>query len=316
LSRIIINCNKVNPFYCGFIFVMNDSLSTNEIGVEMVGRYLFNFLKVVFVEHKTGWFISLLVTYLIGGIGIWADYSAIRDSVNSAENFLTLPDKPQLWWAVLPLFTWLVASLAHRETMSRVQAANLVFDEPIISSIPLFGETKDLQGNPTKGLIDQPDLVKITVKNEPYDMSNGQDVFEAYCRVVVFNQKTKKIVIEFDYPRWTENPKPGYQGVPSDRYQPEWNKRTLTANAEKNTIDFIIKSPSHDQAFGFKGASQLKYKWIEERLSIPKGQFLVRLQIFGKGLKFPSETWVSLTNGGEGKYLHVSSTQERINIMK
>jgi hypothetical protein len=172
-----------------------------------------------------------------------------------------------------------------------MKAGRIVSGEPyVVRDVPLYGRLE--QGART-ALIATNDLVSIDVRNCPYDMSEGKEIRKAYCSVAVFHQNGDKL-LEFDYPRWEDNPKPGYQGNPSDHFPPEWNFRDLHPNGSRNRIDFVIKPHGDERAYGFRGRSQRTEKWCDKELAIPPGQYCIQIVVRGGGISEPSETWVSL----------------------
>lgn len=241
------------------------------------------------LSHRLGWWVSLALTYVIQG-------SLFTDDVQrflSAKFDIAVPSHPSVAWLFLPLLLWIVASFAHRGTLQILKSCELVFEDPfVVRDVPLYG--------PHAVQIATNDLISVIVRNRPYDMSVGRQVEQAHCSVQIFHKEGSKL-LEFEYPRWTENQKPGYQGSPPDRFPTEWNFRNLVANDSRNRIDFAIKPHGQDSAFGFKGSSQRIERWCDENLTIPLGDYNCRLVVKGVGLRKPAEIWMRLRNvvGGE-----------------
>lgn len=237
-----------------------------------------------------------------------------------------MPDTLPLWLVGAPFLLWVVMRVAWEEGKKNYGRARIMFDDPYIKvSVPLYNRSVGLQlvklsddsppiamQVPKSELIARNDIASIVVRNCPHDFDNGRSVEDAYASVTIFEKETNKVTCEFDFPRWTENPMPGYEGNPSDHFPDNWNYRTLRANQTRNTIDFIIKNIEEENAFGFRGDSQTISKWQSNQLKIPPGDYLVRIRIYGAGLKSPpKEAWLSLVNPGVGGSIRVSKTDER-----
>ena len=129
---------------------------------------------------------------------------------------------------------------------------------------------------------------------------------------MIFQGQNHDVVTNFEYPRWEENPKPGYQGNPSDHFPFDWNWRTLKSNRSRNTINFALKSIKDTNAYGFRGGSQLMPDWKDNNLSIPTGDYLVKIAVFGTGMREPATTWVGFKNPGKGNRINVYKTRKYV----
>jgi hypothetical protein len=206
---------------------------------------------------------------------------------------------------VVPLLLWVIARLAHREAVTQVCAARIIFDEPYVQNfIPLYGTigTKRTQ-------IGENDIAKIAVRNVPYDASNGRVIENAFARFEIYDQSTGTKVLEFDYPRWQENPKPGYYGNPPDHIRDEWNRRDLQPSGDKSLLNFLIKSRNDDRAYGFRANSQLRPLWHDPKLELSPGRYWGRLTVYGVGLRKPAEQWLLVEIGGVDEPMTVEKTK-------
>ncbi len=265
------------------------------------------------------WWWLLLAIGTVFGLGSVDKYPAIREYINFYFGMELMPENVWHGLAAL-LLVWLVGGLLHRETMKRLRAARIIFDRPNIErSVPLYGHVEKLvsiqleegivvpERVRSSEIIDRLDIVKIGVRNNPYDLENGVDVRDAWITVALFDKSSNEKIDEFDYPRWMDNPKPGYDGNPRDHYPHEWNFRTLAANASRNTVDLFVKSLDDEYAYGFTGKSQRKTKWKDEDRRIPTGGFLVRVKLNGFAL-LPVVKWYHLENPGAGQGIEIQET--------
>jgi hypothetical protein len=187
--------------------------------------------------------------------------------------------------------------------MRDLHLARLEFGKPFVdSSVPMFSRTGTAVDASPMG---QNDIAKIRVRNVPYDPVHGRPVEDAFARVEIFSQFKDKLVLPFDYPRWEENRKPFYHDHPRDHYPHEWNRRSLPPSGEWSTLNFLVKSIDEEKAYGFRGRSQLLHMWHDPELQIPPGRYLVRIVVFGIGLRSEAEQWLSLDIGGRGQSVNV-----------
>ncbi len=262
----------------------------------------------VFTTHSLSWWGTLLLAYS-GGIGIFKYYGKFKASLGSYGNILPV-DFPILW-LFIPLMVWLIFSMAHRETMRHLSAGKITLDPPaIIPNVPLYGSFVESNQPQViqKREIGENDIIHVVVRNQPYEMSDGKAITDAYGSVSVIRLSDSKEIINFDYARWMENEKPGYQGNPGDRYKDEWNFRTIKPNQSPNRLDFIVKSRNEDNAYGFRGRSQLIEKWHDDGLVIPPDRYRIVLTLFGVGMKKPYQACYEFVNQGAGKEIDIRRT--------
>ena len=210
------------------------------------------------------------------------------------------------FWLLIALFViWLCAQLIHREAMQYVQAGRIVFEDPFVDcNIALRGT--DETG--ARRVIGHNDIAKIVVRNRPYDIARGNAIENCYASIEFFEQESVRAVLRFDYPRWQDNPKPGYQGNPGDHVRDEWNRRTLYPTGEPSTLNFLVKSIDDDCAFGFRARSQLNLLWHDPRLRLEPGNYIAKLVLSGVGLTRPAEKWLQVKVGGRDQSIEIDST--------
>ena len=265
-------------------------------------EYLRGLVKAV-AGPGWAWWISLLFTYFLVGAGAYPNYPQVRDFINRAAPLM--PEEFPVWMVLVPFMLWVVARLAHREAMAHSRAARIVFDEPYVQNfIPLFGTI-----GTTRTQIGENDMAKIAVRNVPYDSASGRVIQDAFARFAMYDQRTGAKVLEFDYPRWQENPKPGYFGNPPDHIRDDWNRRDLQPSGDKSLLNFLIKTRGHDKAYGFRASSQLKPLWHDPDLAVPPGEYWGRLTVCGVGLREPAEQWFSVRIGGAGEPMAVEKSK-------
>jgi len=268
--------------------------------------YIFNLLSVLF-RHGLLWWSTLVIAYVLG-IGIFSDYDSAREKLRGSG--IMLPDEFSFMWIVLPFMAWLVMSLAHKVTMLRLRAGKIVIDDPVVlPDVPLYSKLIDPKG----GVVGQKqmgknDIVYVNVRNRPTQMSNGKEIKDAYGSVSIRRLTDDKEIVKFDYPRWMNNKKPGYEGSPSDHYPDEWNFRTLHPNNSPNRLDMIVKSRDEDNAYGFRGASQNKDKWHDNDLKFPPGSYKIMLTLYGTGMIEPYIACYEFNNPGAEKELKIRRT--------
>lgn len=268
-------------------------------------RYIIGFLRAL-GKHGIWWYFAFGFTYFIG-IGFFVDYPIARAKINSWQPYFVMPEEFPLWLIVMPALLFVIAKLAHHEAMTYWRAARLVFEGPIIKrSVPLYVNHAIL--------LCRHDIAAIVVKNCPYDSGAGKPVEAAYARVTFFDAHSEKRILEFDYPRWCENPMPGYQGSPSDHFPTDRNFRVLKPNESRNTIDFALKDIEDEYAYGFTGNSQMVQNWKVDRLKIPPGDYIMSIQVFGVGLQNQTPEWFLFTNPGKGGAIEVDQTRRKLGV--
>lgn len=277
--------------------------------------YIWGFLGTL-LGYGFIWWFSLIVTYFFG-VGFFLDYPTARARINAWQNIYVMPESFPLWWIAVPFLLWVVMRIAHREGMRRWGAARLIFDSPYIDrDVPLFGWVAEpINMGPQKfrrDRIGSNDIAKIIVRNYPYDSEHGRAIDDAYVEVIFYNRQNHNVVSKFEFPRWEENPKPGYEGNPSDHFPFEWNWRSLKPNRARNTLNFALKSTKDEDAFGFRGRSQLDRHWKDPSLCVPPGDYLIKIVVMGTGMRKPVEKWLGFENPGADKRIKVYETRERV----
>lgn len=263
-------------------------------------------LASVLLRLRFLWWLSLIVAPYVG-IGWFADYSAIKATFQRYG--FSLPDEFPMIWIVIATLVWLVLALAHKEVMSNLRAARIVLDPPeILQRVPLFGNVLVYSDEPVSQQIGENDIVYVVVRNRPHEMSDGKAVKKAYGSVSVCRLTDGKDIINFDFARWMDNEKPGYEGNPSDRYRDEWNYRTIEPNHSPNRLDFVVKSRNENNAYGFRGQSQRVNGWHDEELMIPPGRYKIMLTLFGTGMKEPYRACYEFTNHGAEEEMDIRRT--------
>ena len=184
-------------------------------------RYLGSVLGVVF-RHGWYWWISLAISYLLG-IGLLRRVPSGTPAGHWLARGLADAGSLSRLAARFLFLLWVVAHLAHKEAMRHLRAARIVFGPPhAYRSVDMFGRP---QFEAIRTSIGKIDVGSIKVSNVPYDGENGKSVTDAFARIEFYDKATRKRVLDFDYPRWEGNPKPGYHDNPSDHY-PDDSKST------------------------------------------------------------------------------------------
>lgn len=252
---------------------------------------------------RTWWWVSLIAAYVLG-VGIFSsdEYPLIRSEINRSLGIEVLPEHVPLWLIIAPLLFWIIVRLAHREAMAWSGAARIDFEEPFIDVfVPLFANHQVLIGDN--------DIAKIAIRNVPYDGARGKEITNCYASISFLDARTRRSVLQFDYPRWEENPKPGYHTNPRDHYPDEWNRRDLLPSGERSTLNFLVKTRDEAVAYGFRGRSQLVSGWHDRELELKPGTYLVKLTVSGVGLRKPAEQWLTVDVGGANGPLRVEKTR-------
>ena len=263
-------------------------------------------LFLVLFRHKLYWWVSLAIAVYLG-VGFGADYPIIRTWLSSIG--LNAPHEIAIAWIAFLFLFWLSASLVHKETLRSLRAGRIVIEDPaILNSVPLYKYVMMNSGGGARLQVGENDILYMIIRNKPYDMSNSREIKFAYCSVLVESLIDGKEIIQFDYPRWEDNPKPGYDGNPQDHYLDEWRFRTLNPNGCPNRVDLIVKSRNEENAFGFRGRSQLKPKWHDEELTIPPGRYRIMFSISGYGMREPYLASYEFINNGAGKDMQIRRT--------
>lgn len=259
------------------------------------------------LQHKTSWWVSLFTAYIFG-YGFVENYSKARPRLMRWLN-MSHPEEISAWWLVVPFLVWVIASFAHRDTMRKLYAGRIKFEAPeIVYDVPLYehprGVTLSAGSQPSK-LVGHNDIASVQVCNVPYDSAHGEAIERAFGTITIFKSNWQRIRA-FDYPRWANNPKPGYEGNPSDHFPDEWNFRTIHPNGSKNRMDLFIKQKGDALAYGFRGYSQLQPLWQDTELSLPAGRYNVLIRIKGNPMNYASGLWVELENPGMNAALRIN----------
>ena len=244
------------------------------------------------VVHKLGAWISLGVACLFG-IGIFAEYSKIRDATNDLLGRSVMPETVPFWAIAIAFLLWVIGMLAHKEAMRYWRAARITFQQPEV-----HGPFR-LSNNETKALVALTYSVTIDVKNEPYKLDTGSDVERAWVGVELFDLHSKPMQ-DWECARWENNEHPPYEGSPRDHFPDAQNYRTLSANRSSSKITIVTKPIDRDNAYRMRGVDQIT-GWFNDEHPIPKGTYLVRVRISGKGLSEPAECIFGLHNLGSGR---------------
>lgn len=269
-------------------------------------RYIQEFISVL-LRHRIWAGVSILVA-LILGVGFAADYPIARNTLRGFG--VELPAQINGTVIILALLVWLVFSLTDKETMRRLRAGRIIIEGPqILQNVPLYGNVMHSQGLRRERVSDN-DIIYAVVKNQPFEMSNGKDIERAFGSISITNLKDGKEIVKFDYPRWMDNEKPGYQNNPSDRYVDDWNFRTIYSNGSPNRLDLIVKNRDQDNAYGFRGPSQLLDNWHDNELTIPPGRYKIMLTLSGKGMREPYLACYEFINHGKGKLPDIRRTDK------
>jgi hypothetical protein len=252
--------------------------------------YLLVFTKVL-LKHRLIWWLGLMVASAVG-YGFGEDYLGLRVTLSERLG-MDMPTNP-FFWVLVMMLIWLVLTMAHNEVQRIRRAGRLVISDPVTIQTPLYHKAHGHQTG-------QIDIILAFVRNKPIDNANGRDVDDAFCEILIEDLTDGSRVLLFHYPRWEANPKPGYDGIPNDRYEDQWHYRTLKANSSPNRIDLIVRPLGDDNAYGFQGESQKYDSWANPLLAIPPGRYRVKLTIYGKGMYGPYETHYEFINPGRGK---------------
>ena len=273
-------------------------------------RYIAAFLSALKPPNLGSW-VALVGAGLLSA-DAYTDWAKYRDVINSWQTVVVMPATITVWHVIAALLFVIALLLAHRETIRILQAARITFDAPFVR------RTVDLWPAPAVrviGAIPKPigqnDIATIVIRNRPRDGEHGRNVENAFASVTFFDPTTHERVLEFDYPRWEANPKPGYHSNPIDHYPDDWNRRTLRASGEANTLNFLLKSINDECAYGFRGLSQMQHMWHDPDLRLPPGEYIARLTISGVGLASCAVQWLSVAVGGSGKSVDVEKTKRR-----
>jgi hypothetical protein len=266
----------------------------------------FSALNSALFRHGISWWLSLLVAYIFG-IGVFSEYPQIKEAIDGVIGRPLMPPTVPFWWIAIPFLLWITGALAHREAMRSYRAARVLFGAPYVNISPLFAHSMD----GSRHVIHNFSMAKVDVRNAPYRADDGKDVVDAWSEIEVFDLASRPIA-SWRYGRWEENNQPGYQGNPTTHYPDKENIRTLAANEKPHILCLAIKPFQDEEAYPIRGADQLKPGWRSDDVKLPRGQFLIRLRIHGKGLQAPAEKTFLLTNNGTNAVLDLADTTKKI----
>jgi len=260
-------------------------------------RYLFNFFYSIFAERGIAWWCSLVIAYVFN-IGWYAAYEQIRTELMSWPYFSWLPAQISFWWLILPFLIWVIAALAHKETMQRLRVGHVVFEGPnIYYDVGQYNK----EGNQVGKI----DIAYLNIKNIPYNLLNCEAVNRAYGSVGIYDSKWQHVKT-VDYLRWPQGDLPGYQNPPEKRFNHEWNFRTLYPDSSGNRLDLFLKDKKDSDAYILRGLSQVKPLWKDPELAIPPGHYKVLVKVTGYPIKTPARLWLALEVSGANSSIRVT----------
>ena len=275
-------------------------------------RYLIGLFRALFI-HRMWWWVSLFVAYFVGA-GIFKDYDKYRNFIDVRLGRSLMPDAIPLWWLVIPFFLWVIATLAHREAMRYWRSAQVVFGKPYRDRGTLSQHVTDMGAHGPRTLskaLYEFDAVKVHVHNIPYKSDEGKDIVDAWAKIELFD-KDSTLVKSWRDARWEDNKQPGYANHPIDHYPDDQKVRTLSANGRPSILCIAIKPIDDEFAYPFRGEDQILPDWRAKDIQIPRGNYLLRLTIGGKGLTEPAQCVFELENGGAKASLELRETDQFI----
>lgn len=213
----------------------------------------------------------------------------------------SLPETLSFWWLLLPFIVWVCFSCVHLETMRRLRSGRAVFGQLVLhKDVPLFLKNGKA--------LTSADILSVDIRNVPYDSQSGRTIDKAFGIVEVYDEDFKR-VMGFEYPRWADNQKPGYQGSPSDHFPHEWNFRDLHPNGSKNRMDIFIKESVSSSVGVLRGVTQIMELWRDKEFQLPPGTYKVLLRLRGHGLASPANLWFALVNAGKDVTMQFSQIE-------
>jgi hypothetical protein len=244
------------------------------------------------------WWASLFAAYFFQA-ATFSDYPEFRDKINAEQTVFVMPPEVPLWALLVPFFLWVVARLAHKETMRYLRAGRVIFDKIFVEPV-----WKLWISNTQSVLMSS---VVMVVKNSPYKTDSGNDIEDAWANVKLFDLDSKPLrEHDWDYPRWVDNGPPYIGGFNHDL-----DFRTLKANRSPNRVTLFVKEFSGETASRLRGIDQSQ-GWKDPEHPIPPGDYLVRVTIMGKGLQEDAVQTFKLRNPGKSAVLEVSDIGCRI----
>lgn len=242
-----------------------------------------------------------ILAFAFLGLGLVADWTKNRDAINSALGAPLMPDALNWQLLMIAFLTSIVIRLLHNEALRHSRSARICFEPAFVSrNITLF------HNGHANGLFDK---ASVRVRNVPFRGDSGTNVEHAWASAVFFNQATgHHRTVEFL--RWQENEKPGYSGNP-DRIIDEWKHRDLRYNQSPHTLNIVIKHHGEDAAYPMTVMNQTMPSWRDTDAALEPGTYVVRLTIFGSGLRTQTERFFLLENPGGSGQMMLSDTEKR-----
>ncbi len=213
------------------------------------------------------------------------------------ESVIQITESPVTFWVLFILFIWMVGGLLHKTVKARFVEPRLIFSAPYVQRVGFAPDTGDKELMKTK--IKQ-DMISIKVKNAPINSQHGHDLERAWTRLCVYSTNTGQHIITVDNCRWGENQKPRkdyHAAGDSTRFKEEWNRRTIFANQQWNTINFGLRPLFETVVYGLSAQDQERenYKtepytdWVNPNHKIASKDFFVIIKVFGTGANVPAQ---------------------------
>jgi hypothetical protein len=273
-------------------------------------------LEVLFGSGTWVRTLHILAVAILGGAAI-AEYTSTRDTINARVGMEIMPAH-FTQWALLVLVASVALRLAHNEAMRRLRAANIIFGTPYVDESPLFKTVLVMgahQAIPVKEKVHDFYAAKIEVFNKPYKGDEGKDVVDAWSTFELFDLNSK-LTAKWRDGRWEDNKQPGYADHPTDHIPDEQKVRTLSANGRPNILCIVIKPVADADAYPFRAVDQLQPDWRAKDITIPPGDFFLRLTIGGKGLINPVQRIFKFRNNGAGKPIELLETSKSLSSVE
>ena len=241
-----------------------------------------------FTKRPVGWVWT--PAFAIYGVGIGGQYQVFRQAWEQMM-LPSLPD-PYPWpWATVFVLALFILAFAYRDIRERYAAPRIIFSDPYVEKVPHGKELED-------GTVDFSDGVEqyhisINVRNDPISHTAGNDLEEAWTRLVVFDPNKFQETQQIDGCRWEQNEKPRMDYGETERkrrFREEWTRRRLIANRQKHTINFGLKTLYSSFFYGFQASDQEKENfttrpysdWINENHRVPQNKFFCCIEVRGK----------------------------------
>lgn len=246
-------------------------------------------LVKAFTERPLRWVWA--VTFASYGVGIGGEYQEFRQFWEHVLKFPSLPD-PYPWsWVTVFVLGLFALAFAYRDIRERYVAPRIIFSDLRVEKIPHGKELED--GSGVFSYVVKQYHISVNVRNDPISVTAGNDLEEAWTRLVIFNPNKFEETQIIDGCRWQQNEKPridyGETGR-KRRFREEWTRRRLIANRQKHTVNFGLKTLHNSFFYGFQAQDQEKENfstepysdWINEDHQVPYNQFFCYLEVRGK----------------------------------